>query len=393
MKNQSIWNKHFILICLGAFFLFANFYILLSTLPLALQKNMDATAQTMSLVVSVYCFGIVALRPFSGMITERLGKKRVTVFTFLLFSICSIAYLGVSSIIPLLGIRLVHGIFHSVATTSHAALAIDMLPPTKQGEGIGYYGLAMSLAMVIAPALGIFVLDRFNYETLLVIGAVFSVTGWVLTLLVPSEDRPKQQQKSPLSISSFIEPGAIPISLSAFLISVCYSSIISFIALYTKELQLNDAAMYFYIAFALSIVATRPFVGKFIDQKGAGYLVYPSLALFAAGILMLAFSTQLTGLLLAAIILGASYGAIFPCFQTMAVQAGPSHRPGISIATFFLFYDLGFGLGAFLLGIVVAQVGYSSMYILVTALVVVTIAVYYLMREKSHTKKEQFILE
>jgi MFS family permease len=136
MKSQNIWNTHFILVCLGAFFLFFNFYILLSTLPLALQKNMGATAQSMSLVVSGYCFGLVALRPFSGMISDRYGKKRVSVLTFLLFSLCSVAYLGVDSILPLLAIRLLHGVAHSLSTTSNAALAIDMLPTARQGEGI-----------------------------------------------------------------------------------------------------------------------------------------------------------------------------------------------------------------------------------------------------------------
>jgi predicted MFS family arabinose efflux permease len=345
-------------------------------MPLALQKNMGATAKTMSLVVSVYCFGIVALRPFSGMISDRFGKKRVTVVTFFLFSLCSIAYLGVNSIIPLLAIRLVHGISHSLSTTSHAAMAIDMLPLARQGEGIGYYGLAMSLAMVIAPALGIYVLDHYSFETLLIVGVVFSLTGWLLTLFVQSGEKQPTKVKSEMTLSSFIEPKAIPISVSAFLLSVCYSSIISFIALYTKVLNLHGAAMYFYIAFALSIVLTRPYIGRLIDQKGPGYLVYPSLVLFAMGILLLAFSNQLTSLLVAAIILGSSYGAVFPSFQTMAVQAGPSQRTGISIATFFLFYDLGFGIGALLIGIIVAQSGYSVMYICVSALVMITLFVY-----------------
>jgi predicted MFS family arabinose efflux permease len=382
MKDQHIWNKNFILICLGVFFLFSNFYILLSTMPLALQKNMDATAQIMSLVVSIYSMGIVVLRPFSGLVADKYGKKKVTVITFLLFSLCSVAYLGIDSIIPLLAIRLFHGVFHSMSTTSHAAMAIDMIPAGKKGEGIGYYGLAMSLAMVVAPALGIYMLEHHSYEALLYVGAGFALAGWALTLFVDTDEQTRDKRAVKIGLSTFVELKAVPIGLSAFLISFCYSSIISYIALYAKELQLTDAAMYFYIAFASSIILTRPFVGKLIDRKGPGYLVYPSLVVFGMGILILGFSNHLIPILISSIILGASYGAIFPSFQTIAVKESPAHRTGASMATFFLFYDLGFGLGAFVLGSVVSHSGYSTMYTFVSLIVMATIVTYYLMNER-----------
>lgn len=382
MQRSTIWNKNFIFICLGAFFLFANFYLLLSTMPLALQQHLQITAKVSSLVVSVYSLGLVLLRPFSGLLADRYGKRKVALISYVLFSICSVTYLGVHSILPLLVIRLVHGIMHSVSTTAHAALAIDSIPAAKKGEGIGYYGLAMSLAMVVAPALGIYIIEHYTYEALLYVGAFFSCVSTLFTFMVEKDTvstAVKVSQK--LSLGSFIEYKAVPIGVSAFLLSFCYSSIISFIALYTKDLGMSSAAMHFYVAFALSIIITRPFIGKLIDRKGSHFLVYPSLAIFGIGIVCLGYSSSLAGLLTSGIILGASYGAIFPSFQTIAVKNSPSHKTGAAIGTFYLFYDIGFGLGAFVLASIAAAFGYSMMYYIVSLIVLATAGAYYLVRQ------------
>src|SRR5690606_20937484 len=100
MNNSKIFTKDFILSCLGCFLLFVNFYMLLAAMPLAIQQNMGATPKEMSLVVSVYILGIVLLRPFSGLISDRIGARKIAFITQLVFIVCTILYLGFSGIFP-----------------------------------------------------------------------------------------------------------------------------------------------------------------------------------------------------------------------------------------------------------------------------------------------------
>src|SRR5690606_12051465 len=179
MNNSKIFSKDFLLACLGCFLLFVNFYMLLAAMPLAVQQNMGATPKEMSLVVSIYILGIVLMRPFSGLISDRLGALRIARITQFIFVVCTLLYLGFSGIYPLLIIRLVHGIFHSISTTSHAAMAINMIPNEKKGEGIAYYGLAMSLSMVLGPALGLFLLQAFSFQVLIWVAILFSIFSWL----------------------------------------------------------------------------------------------------------------------------------------------------------------------------------------------------------------------
>lgn len=382
MKENKMWTRDFILSCLGCFFLFVNFYMLLSSMPLAIKQNMGGTARDMSLVVSIYLLGIVLLRPFSGVISDRIGSKKISVITMLIFVICSFLYLGIHAILPLLIVRMIHGVFHSLSTTAHAAMAITMVPNSRKGEGVGYYGLAMSLSMVLGPALGLYVLNAFGFEALILLAAIFSVISWFLTLFIKNPETnsvnlQRQPAASKFKFSNLIEMKAVPVCISAMLFAFSYSSIISFMAVFTSELGIPEAAMYYFISFAISILVTRPLIGKLLDSRGPSYLIIPSLIIFALGLLVLGSASGMTQILFAGIILGIAYGAIFPSFQTITLKLSPIDKAGSATATFFLFYDSGFGLGAFALTVVASYFGYSKMYMLVSGLILLTLFLYY----------------
>lgn len=393
MNTNKIWTQDFILSCLGCFFLFVNFYMLLSSMPLAIKQHMGGTARDMSLVVSIYLLGIVLLRPFSGVISDRIGSKKVSILTMFLFVICSFMYLGIHAIVPLLIVRMIHGVFHSLSTTAHAAMAITMVPNSRKGEGVGYYGLAMSLSMVLGPALGLYILNSFGFEVLIFVAAIFSVISWLLTLFIknPETANPSIRTaigKQKFRFSNFIEMKAVPVCISAMLFAFSYSSIISFMAVYTSELGIPAAAMYYFITFAISIMVTRPIIGKLLDSKGPSYLIIPSLIIFALGLMIMGSATSMLQILVSGVILGVAYGAIFPSFQTITIKLSPVDKAGSATATFFLFYDSGFGLGAFALAVVASYFGYANMYLIVSGLILLTLFLYYLLY---HRKQQSSI--
>ena len=378
----KIWSKDFIFSFLGCFSLFVNFYLLLSAMPLAVKQLWDGTSSDMSLVVTIYLLGIVLLRPFSGLIADRFGKRNVSILTLALYALCTVAYLGINALIPLLIIRFIHGIFHSISTTSHAAMAIDLVPMSKKGQGIGYYGLAMSIAMVFGPALGIFIMNTYGFDLLLIISAVFALLSWILTMFITPAKKLVAQQaddktKKRFRLSNLIEVKAVPVCIAALRFSFSYSSLISFMAVYTKGIGLGMASMYFFIVLGITIIVTRPIIGKLLDIRGPSFLMYPALISFIIGLLLISYASVFWMIILAGVVCGLAYGAIFPSLQTISIKLSPPERSGSATGTFFLFYDFGFGAGAFVLAMLVSEFGYSSMYRVVSLLVLITIAVFY----------------
>lgn len=373
---QKLWNKNYLLVFVGIIFIFSNFYLLLSCMPLAVKDLMNLSTQEMSWVVSIYALGTVLTRPISGLIADKMGKQKVATLSFFLFSICTAVYLGLNNFYVLIFIRFIHGIAHSIGTTAHAAMAVDFSPTHMKGQGIGYYGLAMCLAMVIAPALGLYVVDNYSYHMLLIIATVSGFIGTFITGFITKDKVGQSKPKETFSFKNLIESKAVPVGILSLLLSLCYSGIIAFIAVYLKERNIVNASMYFYIAFAISMVISRPFIGKIIDKKEAGFLIYPSLALLAIGMVCMGISNSLFLVIITGLILGLSYGCVFPCFQTIAVQSCPPEKSGSAMGTFFLFYDCGFGLGAIILAKVSVFSGYSNMYFIISMIILMMMVIY-----------------
>jgi len=150
-------------------------------------------------------------------------------------------------------------------------------------------------------------------------------------------------------------------------------------------------ASYFYGLAALGMVAIRPLAGKRFDRKGPASVLIPSYGLYAVGFLVLGFFPTLYGLLFAALIIGIGSASIFPGLQTVMLTYAAPEQKGKAISTFFLAYDSGFGIGAFLLSGIAAKTGYSNMFLICSLVVVSSGLLYVYSRRSSATATNQDI--
>ena len=144
----------------------------------------------------------------------------------------------------------------------------------------------------------------------------------------------------------------------------------------------------FFIVFAATMIIIRPFTGRLYDRKGPNAVIYPSLTFFAAGLFLLSIMSFVITLLIAGGLIGIGYGSLFPCFQALAIQSAPKHRSGHATSTFFILFDSGMAIGAFVLGIVSAQWGFSTLYLLCGIVTILTILVYWTVVGRKKENKE-----
>lgn len=361
-------------------------------MPIYVKNNLEGSATDISLIVSLYILGTVLLRPFSGKWADQYGKRKIALVFLILFIICNVAYLGTKAIVPLLIVRFINGFGFSAATTSTAALAMDWIPAKRKGEGVGYFSLFMSLAMVVGPALGIFLANNFDYDILLIVASVMAILSLIFSFF--TTEKPKNIQSNSFinqakGIDQYIEKKALPICITAFLLAFAYSSIIAYIALFFNELDLANYSMFFFISMALMIIVTRPKIGKLFDRNGPKALVYPGLSLLILGLIVISFSTSPVVLLITAAFIGLGYGAVFPSFQTLCISSAGPNRAGTASATFFLLYDIGIGLGSFIFGLFAASFGIENIYLFAAVIgCFCLISFYFTMKNKAERKKE-----
>ncbi len=344
------------------------------------------STSTAGLVSSVFIIGALIGRLYTGKKIDEHGAKRILLIGIFIFLIMSCFYFVPISIQTLIAIRFIQGIGIGVATTATSTIVARIIPRTRMGEGISYFSISVVLSTAIGPLIGVALLQRFSYVSIF----IFSFTMGILCLLLALMTRVPKSQTSIhdtklFQLSSFFEPRAVPISFVTFVIAFSYSGILSFITAYAAEIDLLKAGGYYFFVYALTMLITRPITGRLMDKRGANSVAYPTIVLYALGMITLSQATTSFTFLLAAVLIGLGYGNFQSCTQALALKRTPIERAGLANSTYFIFLDLALGVGPLLLGMLIPLFGFRGMYGSLTLVIVAGFFSYHLL----HGKKDK----
>lgn len=389
-NNPKLWTKDFITIASANFFIFLTFYLLMVTLTLYTINHFHTSQSLAGLTSSVFVLGAVLVRPIAGKTINRIGQKKMLLLSLLLFLIASILYFQVNSL-PLLFInRLIHGIAFGLASTATGTIAAEIIPNERRGEGTGYFAMSMNLAMAIGPFLGLLVTQHFDFSFVFAMATAFSIAALVATVFVhvPKHKQELVQAKTGLKWSEFFEKSALPISLLVGLAGFLYSSVLSFLTSYSQEIDLVSAASFFFVMYAVFLLATRPFTGRWFDQYGANIVIYPSIFLFACGLLLVSQAHVGIMLLMAGALFGVGFGTFQSSTQAIVVNKAAHHRMGLATSTYFSFLDLGVGVGPFVLGFMIPVLGFRGLYVVMAILAFACMLFYHFVHGRHASKRK-----
>lgn len=354
---EGLWTKSFILMSLGMLFLFIAFYMLYPTMPLFIIEIGGNEAQV-GLATGTFMLAAVFLRPFIGSALDRFGRRQFIIWGLLLFIIFMYSYEWVTGIVFLLAIRVVHGMSWGITTTSMSTAITDMIPKTRRGEGLGWSGMAMTFAMAIGPLIGLWISENGSYQMLFLLASSLAFIALLLTFGAKMPYKPNADTKK----IELFERSAIPISLAVFFLFIAYGGITTFVPLFAHSIQVNSGM--FFLIYAGTLVLIRPFAGKLSDRKGETFVIIPSLAITIISLIVLCFASELTGVLISAVLYGIGFGSAQPAFQAAMLRLVSQDRIGVANATFSTAIDLGIGLGAMMLGWVSQFWNYQILFIL-----------------------------
>ncbi|MDX8047449.1 MFS transporter [Gracilibacillus sp. S3-1-1] len=384
MSEEKIFTKDFMSVGIVNLFVFTSFYTLLTTLPLFVVNEWNGSEAQGGLIVTMMLLAAIILRPFSGTILSKFGKRNMLLISSVLYAITMIFYLFIESYSGLLILRFIHGFSFAIVTTVTSAIAADIVPAKRRGEGLGYFTMAMNLAVVFGPFLGLTVIQFTSYQNLFIILTALAVLSALSSFLVRVEEVPedKVEGKHSFNWKELLEKEAVSISFIGLLVAFAYSSIVSFLSVFANARGLDHVSGYFFVVFAITMLASRPFLGKLYDHRGEKLVVIPCMVLFAVGMLMLSFADNAILFLIAAAILGVGYGTLLPIFLSVAVTRVQPHRNGHATATFYTLYDTGIALGSFLLGIVINYTGFSGMFSMLSVFIVLVLLLFIFLNRK-----------
>ncbi|MFB7336781.1 MFS transporter [Streptomyces adustus] len=296
-------------------------------------------------LLALYDGAEVVLKPVFGSLADRIGAKPVLLGGLVFFAAASAVYAVADSPGWLWAARLGQGAAASAFSPAASALVARLHPAAKRGRAFGSYGFCKSLGYTLGPLLGGVLVwaggMRLLFTATAVLAAVVALWAVLLVPAVPPLPRRRQTLADlarRLGDHSFLAPTAALAAATAAL-----SVGVGFLPVSGAAAGLGTVAT----GAAVSVLAAcaavvQPWAGRAVD---AGRLttrtgLTAGLAITAAGLLC-ATLPGLTGVLTAAVVIGAGTGLITPIGFAALAGGTPEERMGQTMGAAELGRELG----------------------------------------------------
>jgi MFS family permease len=351
--NHTLWTGAFVTFLAVYFFTFMSFYIQFSTLSPFLAS--EGLSQTLAgIVIGSFTVTSIASRLLSTplavragpLLTARVGLAVIAAGIVFFFIRPGPGYFAAA--------RLLMGAGFGLVSTLLVSLVVKIIPHERLGEGLGYMGLGSTVAMAAGPLAGLEISAHFGYRDMFLAMDLMIAISLLVTMRLPKfleAKEPAPPPKAPGSPKGLrrIDPRPLwPGSLALFY-GAGVTAVTIYLASYCQEKHLPTAAAFFMVS-TLGTAAARLTTGRLYDRKGPSYVIPPSTALLGASLAGILIARSGALLFLSALGYGAAAGALFPAIQSLTISSVESSSRTAAAASFFVFYDLGFGIGVVALG-------------------------------------------
>jgi len=389
---EKLWTASFIKIFAVSFFIQFSYQMNTAAIPLFAQ-HIGGDKTVAGLMMSIFTISALLFRPLVGSVCDTRGRRIVLVSGTILFTLVSLIYHFAPFIWLLIVLRFLHGASFSAFSTSSGTIVADVVPETRMAEGVGYFGISMTVAAALGPALGLYLISLTGYDIIFILCFALAVLGVIFALATNYEDKEKYRQTAAVCEQetkkwyyAFIEPAAARPSFIMFFVALAQISIITFLPTYALALGIKNIGLFFTVQ-AIFMVVTRLFMGKLADKYGSGKILIPALILMVISIILLIWKPSFGFFIVAAILSGLGTGATLPILNSLTILLCPENRRGVANSMFFSAIDLGYGIGALIWGLVAEYIGFFTVFALSAGSMVVALLLFMLLMPKTAFQK------
>ncbi|MGH3748047.1 MAG: MFS transporter [Micromonosporaceae bacterium] len=376
-----------------------SFFLLMPVTPLYVAAG-GAGAGGAGLVTGVTMLGTVLAEFAAAAMIRRRGYRWAMALGVLLLGAPSIP-LAVSSFLPtVLGACLARGAGLGIVVVAGAALAAELSPPGRRGEGLGLLGVAAGVPSVIVMPLGLWLQSQFGYPLVFGVGAALALVtlpavagfpgrvgaGAAGRAADPAQDQPQKrgvaspEAPAPAAhgatapaahgvtapaagggtgrlLDALASGGLMRPAIIFAAVTLAAGVLFTFLPLAVSAGSSQVAALALFVQSSVTPLA-RWLAGRHGDRRGSTGLLIPAILTAALGTAGLVWVEHPVVAVLAMALFGVGFGiAQNATLALMFERAGASDHARIS-ALWNLAYDGGMGAGAVGFGWLAGVVGY-----------------------------------
>jgi len=282
-----------------------GFGIIIPLLPFYAQ-TFGATAFTVGMLATSFSLMQFIFAPVWGRVSDRVGRRPIILAGLLGSCLSYLAFGMASTLTALFAARIFAGIAGANIPTAQAVVA-DLTTPENRAKGMGIIGAAFGLGFIFGPAIGGF-LSQYGYAAPAFFAAGLSLANFAAAwFLLPETLKPEHRAIERVgrvdALRAALARPHLPLLLViGFLVVAAFSGYESTFALFAERTHGFRASSIGYIfAFVgvILVIVQGLLVGRVVKAIGEHHIVPASLAIVAAGLLMIP-ATQSVGALLAA---------------------------------------------------------------------------------------------
>ena len=396
MKDRLV-TPGYCFILAANFLLYFGFWLLIPVLPFYLSEVFNAGNSTIGIILSCYTVAALCIRPFSGYFLDSFARKPLYLLAYFIFMTMFAGYIIAGSLTLFILFRIIHGVSFGMVTVGGNTVVIDIMPSSRRGEGLGYYGLSNNIAMAVGPMSGLFLHDAgMSYTTIFCCSLGSCIAGFICASLVKTPYKPPVRRE-PISLDRFILLKGIPAGVSLLLLSIPYGMTTNYVAMYAKEIGIHPTTGFFFTFMAVGMAISRIFSGRIVDRGkitqviSAGlYIVVFSFFLLSACVYIIEWNSMACNIVFfaVALLLGIGFGIMFPAYNTLFVNLAPNSQRGTATSTYLTSWDVGIGIGMLTGGYIAEVSTFDKAYLFGACLTIVSM-LYFNIKVTPHYHKNK----
>src|SRR3989442_11702928 len=145
-----------------------------------MMGNFGQTLSAITWVATSYSIAEMLMITMAGWWSALMGRKRLYLASFALFSIGSVLAGTAQTFTQILIYRIIQGIGGGSLMPISQAIMRESYPPEEQGMAMAIFGMGVVLAPAMGPILGGWLTDNYGWPWIFYINIPFSIVGMLM---------------------------------------------------------------------------------------------------------------------------------------------------------------------------------------------------------------------
>lgn len=371
-------SRSFFYICTLGVFCFISYNLVRMPVLSLFAESLGAGPERLGLIVAVSTLTGVLLKLPSGALSDIYGRKLLLRIGVVAFGLPPFAYLFVSDLNVLTGLRFVHGLATAIFAPSALATVADLYKE-RRGAALGTYTACTQSGALLGPFLGGWLVYQAGFPAAFVTAGLFGCIAILIFFsLHLDEPPPRVHEKGLGPVITEMGKGFLAVARNRRVLitsstdaakMIANGALMAFLPLYGLSVGLNagQVGLLFSVQ-AVTSFLSKPIMGRVSDRVGRQPLILIGLLICAATFVSMPHVDSFALLLLLSSGFGFGEAVVSSSSAALVADSSEFKRLGAGMGMQGTVMDIGHASGPLLAGLLIAHTSYQGAFAVIAAI-------------------------